>query len=60
MSERKSAKSASSVIIVGGGVFGVTAALELIKRGHSVQLFEAHNDVVGTVNPLAGSSGHSR
>src|SRR3954470_528953 len=28
------------VIIAGGGVFGVTAALELRKRGHEVRLVE--------------------
>lgn len=30
----------SAVIIVGGGIFGVSAALELRRRGHSVSLFD--------------------
>lgn len=30
----------SSIIIVGGGIYGVTAALELQRRGHAVLLFD--------------------
>jgi glycine/D-amino acid oxidase-like deaminating enzyme len=30
-----------SIAVVGGGVFGVTAAIELRRRGHRVRLFEA-------------------
>jgi glycine/D-amino acid oxidase-like deaminating enzyme len=30
----------SSIIVVGGGIFGVTAALELRRRGHAVALFD--------------------
>jgi len=29
------------VLIVGGGVFGVTAAIELARRGHRVDLVDA-------------------
>ncbi|RPJ51400.1 MAG: FAD-dependent oxidoreductase [Chloroflexi bacterium] len=33
-------KSNASIIIVGGGIFGITAAVELAKRGCSVSLFD--------------------
>ena len=29
-----------SVIIVGGGIFGITTALELRRRGHAVTVFD--------------------
>ena len=29
-----------SIIVVGAGIFGVTAALELQQRGHKVKLFD--------------------
>jgi len=32
---------AASVVVVGGGVFGLTAACELKKRGLDVELIEA-------------------
>ena len=31
------------IIVVGGGVIGVSTAWELLRRGHSVELFEARN-----------------
>ena len=40
------------IIIVGAGIFGVTAALELAKRGHQVKLFDPgplpHPDAAST------------
>ena len=33
-------KPSSSILIAGGGIFGVTAALELRRRGHAVHLFD--------------------
>src|ERR1051326_6726170 len=42
--------------VIGGGIFGVTAALELRKRGEQVTLFDA-----GTLpNPLAESTDISK
>ena len=32
--------ASQSVIVVGAGIFGVTAALELRRRGHPVSLFD--------------------
>ena len=31
--------------VVGGGIFGCTAAIELSKRGHDVTLYEQHDDI---------------
>jgi len=36
-----SASAARSVVVLGGGVFGVSAALELRRRGHRVSLVDA-------------------
>ena len=33
-------KSSQSVIVIGAGIFGVTAAIELRRRGHIVSLFD--------------------
>ncbi len=33
-------RAARSIIVVGAGIFGVTAALELHRRGHAVSLFD--------------------
>lgn len=36
----------ASVAVIGGGIFGVTAALELARAGFSVTLFEAADDIM--------------
>lgn len=41
------ADRAKGVAILGAGIAGVTLALELIKRGHSVELFEANSELLG-------------
>lgn len=41
------------VAIIGGGAFGVTAAIELGKQGYKVDLFEQKSEL------LAGTSGHN-
>ena len=46
----------SSVVIVGGGVFGVGAAIELAKRGHKVHIVDP-----GPIpNPYASSTDISK
>lgn len=48
--------SSSKIIVVGGGIFGTTAALSLRERGHEVHLFEA-----GKIpNPQASSTDISK
>lgn len=42
-----------SVIVVGGGVFGVSSAIELHRRGYKVCLVEPSGS---TANPLASST----
>lgn len=34
------------VAVVGGGIFGCTAAIELANAGHRVELFERHSDLL--------------
>jgi glycine/D-amino acid oxidase-like deaminating enzyme len=51
-----SVPAARRAVVVGGGVFGVTAALELAQRGHRVTLVER-----GRIpNPLAASTDISK
>ncbi|MFT5145105.1 MAG: glycine/D-amino acid oxidase-like deaminating enzyme, partial [Thalassolituus oleivorans] len=38
--ETKQSKVIPDILIIGGGVFGVTAALELRARGYSVSLVD--------------------
>lgn len=45
--------SRDRVAIVGGGAFGVTAAIELGKQGYNIDLFEEKPDLLG------GTSGHN-
>lgn len=37
----------TKVVILGGGVAGMSAALELIERGYEVEVFERHHKYVG-------------
>src|SRR5437667_12395039 len=46
----------AKIIIVGCGVFGVTAALELYQRGHTVSIFDPGQ----LPNPLASSTDISK
>ena len=34
------------IAVIGGGIYGVTAAIRLAGRGHQVELFEKHNDLL--------------
>lgn len=36
----------ASVAVIGGGIFGCTAAIELARAGHRVTLFEAQDDIM--------------
>ncbi len=38
---------AKKVIIVGGGVAGMSAAQELIERGYQVEVYEKHKKIPG-------------
>jgi glycine/D-amino acid oxidase-like deaminating enzyme len=40
------------VAVVGGGIFGATAAIELASGGHRVALFEAGTDVLGAASGI--------
>lgn len=42
------------VAVIGGGLFGCTAAIEAARAGHEAHLFEAKNDI------LRGASGHNQ
>lgn len=44
------------VVVVGAGAWGLPAAAELARRGHEVDLVDAH----GVGNPMASSGGASR
>lgn len=48
--------ASSSIVVIGAGVFGLTAALELARRGHGVTVLEAG----AAPNPLASSTDVSR
>lgn len=39
-------KSATTVAVIGGGIFGCTAAVELARAEHKVTLFEAGSDIM--------------
>lgn len=39
-------KSAATVAVIGGGIFGCTAAIELARAGHRVTLYEAAGDIM--------------
>src|SRR4051812_19354910 len=40
------------VAVVGGGLFGTTAAIHLARRGHSVHLFESKNDLLQSASTI--------
>jgi len=41
-----------NITIVGAGVFGCTAAIELSKRGHKVTLYEKHNEIFSETSSI--------
>lgn len=51
-----------SVVILGGGVAGLSAAHELVKRGYSVEVYEARRDLGGKARsqPVIGSGTDGR
>ena len=53
---------APSVVIIGGGVGGLTVAHELIERGFTVDLYEARPDLGGKARsqPVVGSGSGGR
>lgn len=40
------------IAVVGGGIFGVSAALELVERGHKVELFERSGDLLSAASGI--------
>ncbi|MBI2099987.1 MAG: FAD-binding oxidoreductase [Candidatus Vogelbacteria bacterium] len=40
------------VAVIGGGIYGVTVAARLAKRGHEVELFEEKNDILQTASGI--------
>ena len=42
-----SAIKMDDVVIIGGGFTGLTAAYELLKRGHSVTILESESEIGG-------------
>jgi uncharacterized protein with NAD-binding domain and iron-sulfur cluster len=50
------------VVILGGGVAGLSAAHELVKRGYEVEVYEARRDLGGKARsqPLAGTGTNGR
>ena len=40
------------IAIVGAGIFGCTAAIELAKRGHNVTLYEKHDDIFSEASSI--------
>ena len=47
-----SKKIKRSVIVIGAGLSGLSAALELQEMGLSVQVIEANNRAVGTIHSM--------
>jgi glycine/D-amino acid oxidase-like deaminating enzyme len=50
--------SNKGIIIVGAGIFGVTAATSLQKRGYSVSVIDPQ--IIGATNPLSSSTDISK
>ena len=40
------------IAVVGGGIFGATAAIELAERGHRVELFERSDDLLSSASGI--------
>eukprot|EP00908_Phaeocystis_cordata_P007472 Transcript_18117.p1 GENE.Transcript_18117~~Transcript_18117.p1 ORF type:complete len:555 (-),score=281.58 Transcript_18117:316-1980(-) len=57
MTPRKKSRHATSVLVVGGGFAGVTAAIQLQKRGYVVTLLEARERIGGRVHSMATEEG---
>lgn len=39
-------KKSLNIAVVGGGIFGVTSAIYLARKGHHIDLFERHQDIL--------------
>ena len=48
------------VIVIGGGIAGLTAAALLAHEGLSVTLLEAHHQLGGCAGTFEGGSGHCK
>ena len=53
---------AKKIVVLGGGVAGLSAAHELVKRGYEVSVYEARRDLGGKARsqPLAGTGTQGR
>lgn len=45
-------KKSLNIAVVGGGIFGVTSAIYLARKGHRVDLFERHQDILQEASGL--------
>jgi len=43
---------AKKVAVIGGGIFGVTTAIKLAERGHSVTLYEKNDDILKSASSI--------
>jgi formate dehydrogenase major subunit len=48
--KNKLKKTNKSILVIGGGVAGLTASAELIRYGHKLTLFEKHKSLGGMLN----------
>jgi uncharacterized protein with NAD-binding domain and iron-sulfur cluster len=53
---------AKRIVVLGGGVAGLSAAHELVQRGYDVSVYEARRDLGGKARsqPVAGTGTHGR
>ena len=43
------------IVVIGGGLAGLTAGIELLQKGHEVTIIEKNNNVGGLCSGYGGS-----